>query len=176
MINPDDIRKPHHSARLGDDFVYRHGGKVGIANMLNQAPILALQPAPFDDSPYSGAMANDPTDEEAKQIGARLRQLRENSPQDQAVIAEAVNISRPHLSNMEAGRDKPGRDTVRALADYYDVSVDWLLTSEGDQRPGSAIIRDQAEALWLYVYRNLPEDEAKSLLKTLLARVRTTNN
>jgi len=92
------------------------------------------------------------------------------------VVAEAIGVSRTHLSNMERGRDNPGRETLVALAAYYDVSLDWLTTGEGEIAPASAKAANSEEALLLYAYRELPEDEAASILKLLLGRIRNRSN
>lgn len=56
--------------------------------------------------------------------------------------ADAIGISRSTLANIESGGDLPGRETLKAIADYYQVSVDFLL--DGDV-PSGIIIADADE-------------------------------
>lgn len=109
-------------------------------------------------------------------LGARLRQLREERHETAAVVADAVGISRTHLNNMELNHDKPGRETLLALAAYYGVDLDWLASNEGEPRKGQATAANQDEALLLYAFRQLPPDEAASILKLLVSRVQPRQN
>jgi transcriptional regulator with XRE-family HTH domain len=64
--------------------------------------------------------------DETPTIGARIRALRKERRLKQAVVAEAVGIERASLSMLENGHDLPGRHTLRAIADYFAVTVDYL--------------------------------------------------
>lgn len=48
----------------------------------------------------------------------------------QEEMAEALNISLEHLSKMERGKRKPSIDLVVAMACYFHVSTDYLLTGK----------------------------------------------
>lgn len=45
-------------------------------------------------------------------------------------VAKATGISQQALSSWKLGRSQPKQDTLRRLADYFGVSVDYLLTGE----------------------------------------------
>lgn len=68
-------------------------------------------------------------------IGDRLKALRtefgkaRGARATQAEVADAVGIARSTLTAYEKGHDKPGRDTLIALADYYGVSMDAILSN-----------------------------------------------
>jgi transcriptional regulator with XRE-family HTH domain len=57
-----------------------------------------------------------------------IRALREQRDETQVVAAEGIGISRTHLSNIETGKDRPGRETLLAIAAYYKASVDQLIS------------------------------------------------
>lgn len=57
----------------------------------------------------------------------RLKELRTNSGLQQKDIASALNISKQSYSNYELGQREPSLETLCALADYFGVSVDYLL-------------------------------------------------
>ena len=101
----------------------------------------------------------------------RLRLLRRERHIKQVEVAAAIGVSRPYLSGLEKGHDAPGRETLMALAAFYDVSLEWLATGLGD-RKGAAAAMNEEEALMLYAFRALPEVEAKPLLQMLLSRVK----
>ena len=104
-------------------------------------------------------------------LAHRLLSLRKARNLLQADVAAAVGISRPFLSALETGADVPGRGTLVALAQYYNVSLDWLAGGQGALKPGAASAQNDDEALWLYAFRELPPDEARLHLQLLLKRV-----
>lgn len=64
----------------------------------------------------------------------------------------------------------PGRQTLMAASTFFGVSLDWLAHGIGDPRPAGAT--NEKEALLLFAYRNLPEDEAEAYLHLMLKRSR----
>lgn len=59
-------------------------------------------------------------------IGTRISALRKERKLTQAVVAEAVGLERASLSMIERGHDRPGLQTLRALADFFGVTLDYL--------------------------------------------------
>lgn len=107
---------------------------------------------------------------EAKTVAERIRTLREQEGLTQVDLSVELGISRGHLAMMETGRDLPGRDLLMAIAERFDVSLDWLSRGQGDMRPAKAM--NEKEALLLYAYRHMPEDEAEAHLEHMLKRAR----
>lgn len=105
-------------------------------------------------------------------LAQRLRTLRELKDLTQVDVAVAVGTSRSNLTKAETGVTIPGRDVLMALATFYEVSLDWLVTGEGEMKPGTTQAMSKDEALLLYAFRSLPEAEAKPLLEMLLSRVK----
>ena len=103
-------------------------------------------------------------------LANRLRTLRRQRNLTQIAVADAIGITRSHLSKIESGGDNPGRETLVALANFFEVSLDWLSNAPGDDRPARAVNDD--EAILLFAYRQLPPAEAKAHLRLLLARIR----
>jgi transcriptional regulator with XRE-family HTH domain len=75
--------------------------------------------------------------ERRSSLGERLTELRAERHVSVQDAAEAVGVSRSYLSGIENNHDKPGREILVALANYYEVSLDWLTTGEGERRPPS---------------------------------------
>jgi transcriptional regulator with XRE-family HTH domain len=105
-----------------------------------------------------------------------LRRLRKQRKLNQIDVAVAVGIDRSYLSKLETAYDNPGRDVLMALAAYYEVSLDWLATGQGDAKGPGALAQTPDEALLLYAWRALPESESKPLLQMLLSRVKPPAN
>ena len=60
------------------------------------------------------------------EIKARLRSLRKERKETQGQIAEAICITVRQYQRFEAGEQKPGFDNLCALADHFEVSLDYL--------------------------------------------------
>lgn len=100
---------------------------------------------------------------------ARLRIEKEVS---QAEAADAIGISRAYLAGIETDADKPGRDTLIAMANYYGVSVDWLSTGEGE--PAQTPLQQRTAGL-IEIFESLDphdKDALESLAQTLARRPR----
>lgn len=64
-------------------------------------------------------------------FGKKLRQARVEAGYTQQQIQEILNINRATLSRYESGEREPDFETLGKLADFYVVSVDWLLGTKG---------------------------------------------
>lgn len=49
----------------------------------------------------------------------------------QREVAKETKIPNSTLANYETGRTQPDLETIGILADFYGVSVDWLLGTRG---------------------------------------------
>lgn len=68
---------------------------------------------------------------DANDFGTRLHSLRKDQyDMTQEELAEALNISVEHLGKMERGKRKPSIDLIVAIACYFHVSTDYLLTGK----------------------------------------------
>ena len=63
----------------------------------------------------------------------RMKELRGECGETQAEVAEAVGMTTRQYQRYEAGSQKPGLDYLMALADHFDVSLDYL-TGRKDER------------------------------------------
>lgn len=57
----------------------------------------------------------------------RLRSLRKLRGITQKQLAEAIDVSEITIQNYESQRKKPAFDALIALADYFNVSLDYLV-------------------------------------------------
>ncbi len=60
-------------------------------------------------------------------IGSRIKLLRLERKVTQKDIAEGAGVSPVSIQRFEYGTVRPGLDTLVALADYFDVSLDYLV-------------------------------------------------
>ena len=63
----------------------------------------------------------------------RLRELRKENKETQQKVADAIGLAVRHYQRFELGENLPGFENLIALADHFDVSLDYL-TGRTDQR------------------------------------------
>ncbi len=57
----------------------------------------------------------------------RIRDLREDRDLRQSDLAKMVGIDQRTISNYETGKSKPDSDALIRLADFFNVSIDYLV-------------------------------------------------
>ena len=57
----------------------------------------------------------------------RIRDLREDRDMRQSDLAKATGIDQRTISNYETGKTSPDAESLIALADFFDVTIDYLL-------------------------------------------------
>lgn len=98
----------------------------------------------------------------------RLRELREQSNKTQDAVAESCGISRLTLSRYENGETIPKASALVALAQYYDVPIDYF--TENTSSAVAPTAKDELtadEQMLLRCYGVLTESERKELLDFL---------
>ncbi|GMX63521.1 MULTISPECIES: helix-turn-helix domain-containing protein [Paenibacillus] len=67
-------------------------------------------------------------------IGDKIALLREKHALTQEELSSKINISRASLSHYEKNRREPDYETVVKIADFFKVSIDYLLGRTEDPR------------------------------------------
>ncbi len=66
-------------------------------------------------------------------LNERLREARKQKNYSQEYVAEKVHTSRQTVLRWENGTSEPGVETLKKLAELYDVSVNYLLEISENQ-------------------------------------------
>lgn len=109
-------------------------------------------------------MSGAPSDKAAT-IPARLRAAREAAGLSQGQVAKLMNMHRPTISEMEAGKRRISADELAKLADLYDTKVAWLL----GEAPERAEHDDPKLQLAARELGKLKPDDLDRLLKLIAA-------
>ena len=64
----------------------------------------------------------------------RLKELRKSKKINQTILANAVNLNIKQIQRYEGGSNEPTLSVLIALADYFDVSLDYLVGRSNDPR------------------------------------------
>lgn len=96
-------------------------------------------------------------------FGKRLKELRELNGYSQEELARQLNISRSRVGMYEQGRREPDFEMLEAIADLFNVNMDYLLKKEALH---SELTQD--ELLILAEYRD-SDSQTKEMVKRLLS-------
>lgn len=77
-------------------------------------------------------------------IGRRIAFVRQLRQRTQTQLAIAVGLQRSSISNVEAGRQRPGVHVLMLIAAYLEVGVAELLGLDGDSGSGMLPVLDGA--------------------------------
>jgi len=73
----------------------------------------------------------------ASTLGERLRQVRSQLSQDE--FATRLGVHKNTIGKYERGERQPEAEILSRLRSELGVDVNWLLTGEGEMRPGGAV-------------------------------------
>lgn len=64
----------------------------------------------------------------------KLKKARQNTGFTQREVAKETNIKQGTIASYETGRTQPDIETLGILADFYGVSLDWLVGTKGGKK------------------------------------------
>ena len=101
----------------------------------------------------------------------RVRELREAKGIQQKELAIDLNVSQPTISDWESGRKVPSAKSTQKLADYFGVTIDYLLgrTDQKEKLPTENGELSSAEMELVNAYRDAPAN-VQEAIRTLLGR------
>lgn len=68
-------------------------------------------------------------------FGQKLKAARENAGYTQKQISEITKICRTQISRFENGKQEPSIEQLGIMADFLAVSTDWLIGTQGQNKP-----------------------------------------
>lgn len=69
-----------------------------------------------------------------EQFHQKIKKARLNAGFTQKEVAEELHMTESQLSKIENGQLEPNIETLGMLADFYEVSVDWLIGTKGKNK------------------------------------------
>ena len=118
-------------------------------------------------------------------FGTRLTALRKKKKLLQADLAKKIGIARATYGAYEQGTRQPDFETLEKLADYFEVSIDYLLGRTDNPSPTAkdlsedadfqAFVNDPELGTW---YKELPKNDIEELklLKQMYEMIKTHKN
>ncbi|ALX08868.1 DNA-binding XRE family transcriptional regulator [Acetivibrio thermocellus AD2] len=97
-------------------------------------------------------------------FAAMLKQLREEKRLSQKDIADYLGITRQAVASYELAKREPDYEVLKKLADYFDVSIDYLLGRTNCRDATAAIIGKNIDLIrGNLTYKELSEDISAKL-------------
>lgn len=67
-------------------------------------------------------------------FASKLKKARNNTGFTQREVSNETGITQSVIARYETGKLEPNIETLGILADFYGVSVDWLLGTKGENK------------------------------------------
>jgi len=106
-------------------------------------------------------------------LGSRLKKERELRNWSQKYVADKIGITNAVLSNYERDYRDPDTETLRKLAELYEVSVDYLLGRTNvrelsiEEKLNRALQLRDGEKIYFYDMEGLSDDDIEMLKKQI---------
>ena len=97
----------------------------------------------------------------------RVRELREAKGIPQKELAIDLCVSQPTISDWESGRKVPSAKSTQKLADYFEVSTDYLLGRTEKEKKPTPVSEDgpsEKDMRLIAWFRSLPPEKRKAIL------------
>lgn len=78
-------------------------------------------------------------------LGLRLANMRKKNKMTQQELADKLGFSRGQLANYEQGQREPDYDTLQKIADFFEVSTDYLLGRTDDRFSKKSVFLEDDE-------------------------------
>ncbi|HDR7601542.1 TPA: helix-turn-helix transcriptional regulator [Bacillus mycoides] len=102
-------------------------------------------------------------------IGEKIKELRKNSKITQEQLGNAIGVSKMAISYFEKGKKSPGRESLEKIADYFNVTTDYLLGRSEDpelNEEENKTVTEEGKNIMTLI-ESLPEDERKKAWEQL---------
>ena len=102
----------------------------------------------------------------------RIAELRKEMNLNQVGLALKLNISQYMISAYETGRHQPTADMLTMIADYFNVSVDYLLGRSNIRSIEDNMSKDnlsEKELQMLSLFRTLPNEKKEQAIGIVFA-------
>lgn len=105
-------------------------------------------------------------------LGQRLRRLRDEKELTQVDVTAAlpITVDRAHLAKIERDRGYPSYELLCALADFYNVSLDYLRLGATELEETRGVLQSPEEIALINNWRDMERDDRAAIV-VLLGRL-----
>ena len=97
-----------------------------------------------------------------------IRDLRKLKKMSQSELAKVVGVSQTTVTAWETGKAEPSSSAISSLADYFDVTTDYLLgrPDKKDDNTKTADIDDD-DVIFTYEGRQIPKEDLELIRRIM---------
>ena len=102
----------------------------------------------------------------------RITMLRKEKGMSQIALSIKLNVSQKMISAYETGRHQPTMDMLIALADFFNVSIDYLVGKSEIRFPADSLFNNNLSAKELKLlnsFRTLTDEKKEQAIGVLFA-------
>ena len=101
-------------------------------------------------------------------IGQKIRDLRKQRKMSQTELAKILHVSQQTVTAWETGKAEPSSSAISSLADYFDVTTDYLLgrPDRKDDDAKTADIEDD-DVIFTYEGRRIPKEDLELIRRIM---------
>ncbi|WP_243526865.1 helix-turn-helix domain-containing protein [Bacillus pseudomycoides] len=102
-------------------------------------------------------------------IGEIIKKLRREKNITQEQLGNAIGVSKMAISYFEKGKKAPGRETLEKIADYFNITTDYLLGRSDDSELTeyeSKVVTEEGNNI-IKLIETLPKEERQKAWEQL---------
>lgn len=99
-------------------------------------------------------------------IGDRIRDLRNRKRLSQTELAKLLHVSQQTVTKWETGKSEPSGSAINSIADYFNVSADWLLGRPTDSNDN---LTENQKLVAYSIDPDISDDERKAIIEMVQA-------
>ncbi len=89
----------------------------------------------------------------------RILTLIEHSGMTDTAFSQQISIGNGIIGKWRSGKQKPSLDAIIKIADYFDVSIDYLVYGNKPTDPPLPVPMSEEDASWLDLIHQLPTEK-----------------
>lgn len=98
-------------------------------------------------------------------IGDKIRDLRNQKRMSQTDLSKILHVSQQTITKWETGKAEPSSSALNSLANYFNVSADYLLGRTEERNPKSRDLDDAIDGAMSFEGQPVTEHDRKVMKK-----------
>lgn len=108
-------------------------------------------------------------------IGQTIRDLRKEKRVSQTELAKIVGVSQTTVTAWETGKAEPSSSAVSNLADYFNVTTDYLLGRPEKKKEKQNVELTDDDIIMTYQGKELSEEDREIIKRLIIKRAQTSD-
>lgn len=102
-------------------------------------------------------------------IGNKIRELRKSLNLSQSELAKRIGVSQTTVTAWETGRAEPSGAYISSLADYFDVTTDYLLGRTKDSHASNDDLSENQKLIAYSIDPDISDEDRRAIIEMVQA-------